>query len=197
MSVSIDVKFDDKATPPLMRLSQAVQRPDVRKVMGRAIATDLRKKFSEFDSTKANKLGGKRTHFWAQARRGVQQPQLVGGDGVVVAINQVGVAQRYFGGEIRPVVAKFLTIPVNPAAYGHRAREFSDLEPIFFPTGDGILVKKGTEGTKGIGTVYYRLVKSVYQDADPEVIPTDEELQTVAYDAGENYMRTLIERAKS
>lgn len=185
--VTITTKLEDFATPGLQRLGAAVQRPDVRKVMGRAMATTLRKHFSALDGERANKLGGKRTHFYGDARRGVQQPELIGGDGIKVAINQVGIAQRYFGGVIKAKPGSKLTIPVHPEAYGHRAREFG-LHAIYFADGDGILVNDHTESKNNIGEVYYRLVASVHQDEDKSVLPTETELQTAAVNAGAEYL---------
>ncbi|MBI3886155.1 MAG: hypothetical protein HY302_10545 [Opitutae bacterium] len=188
------ITFDNQALPTLLRVRAAVQRPDIRKVMGRGIATRLRKHYTKLDAQRANKQGGTRTHFYAQARRGVQQPELVGGDGVKVVTNHVGIAQRYFGGEIRPKTGKFLTLPVAPAAYGHRAREFNDLHAIYFSDGSGILVRDNTETKSGVGEIYFRLVKSVAQKPDPSVLPTEAELTAAAVAAGDAHMKTLIER---
>lgn len=194
MSFSTTLTFDDPAKlPVLLRVRGALQRPDIRKVMGRAIATSMRKNFTSLDRSRRNKLGGQRTHFYGDARRGVQQPELEGGDGVRVTVNHVGIAQRYFGGEIRPIHSQFLTLPAHPAAYGHRAREFA-LHAIFFRDGTGILVADNEESKSGIGEVYFRLVKSVDQRPDPSVLPAGEELQDAAVAAGDAHMRTLIER---
>lgn len=186
-------RIDDRATTPLLRLNDNIRRPEIRRVMGRAIGKEMRTNFTELDRTRPNKLGGERTHFYGDARRGVQQPELIGGDGVKVTVNQVGIAQRYFGGPIVPRVAKFLTIPVHPEAYGHRAREFA-LHAIFFRDGTGILVRDTEESKSGIGEVFFRLVKRTYQQPDPSVLPTDEELQQVAVAAGDAHVRTLIAR---
>ncbi|MES2692660.1 MAG: hypothetical protein V4773_04245 [Verrucomicrobiota bacterium] len=196
------VSFDDpRKFPPLLRLANGIERPDVRRVMGRAIAGGLRKHFTKLDRTRANKLGGKRSHFYGQVRRSVQQPQLLGGDGVLVSINHVGIAQRYFGGVIvagqNGSGKKFLTLPVHPEAYNRRAREFQDLDAIFFENGEGVLVRPNAESKHGIGEVYYRLVRRVRQKADPTVLPPEEELQDVAYTAGEEHIRTLIARENS
>jgi hypothetical protein len=193
--ITITTTVEDLATPMFKRLGAAVQRPDIRKVMGRAMATQLRKHFSRLDSERANKLGGSRTHFYGQARRGVQQPEITT-DGVVVAINNVGIAQRYFGGDIEAAPGGKLTIPVNPAAYGHRAREFSDLHAIYFQDGSGILVKSRTESKGNIGEVFYRLVKRVHQEEDPTVLPTEDEMQENAMQAGAGYLDTLKEGSK-
>lgn len=190
---TMTLRVQDSATTPLLRYGLRVKGPEVRKVMGRAMATTLRKHFSKLDRQRPNKLGGTRTHFWGEVRRSVQQPELVGGDGVQVAINHVGIAQQRFGGEIRAKNDGKLTIPVHPAAHGHRAREF-DLHPIYFDSGDGILVKDNTESKTGIGEVYYRLVEKVVKKKDPSVLPTDQELQDAAFAAGEEHMQNISDR---
>lgn len=204
MALAPVVTFDDpRKFPPLLRLANAIERPDVRRVMGRAIATALRKHFTKLDRTRANKLGGTRTHFWGQVRRSVQQPQLLAGDGVMVSINHVGIALQYFGtadmpgGVMRPKNANFLTIPVHPEAHGRRAREFDDLEPIFFDDGTGVLARPHSESKSGIGEVYYRLTKKVRIKGDPSVLPAEEDLQAEAFTAGEEHVRTLIARENS
>ncbi|MBI5768760.1 MAG: hypothetical protein HZA93_13260 [Verrucomicrobia bacterium] len=199
MALSVLIEFDDpRKYPPLLRLSNGVQRPDIRRVMGRAIAGALRRYFTKLDRERPNQLGGTRTHFWGQVRRSVQQPELVGGDGVKVAINHVGIAQRYFGGDIEASPGKKLTIPVNPEAYGHRAREFTDLHPIWFEDGSGVLVRDHTESPGDIGEVFYRLVKRVHQDGDETVLPPEDGkdgLEAIALNAGEEHLQTLVARA--
>lgn len=198
MALATVVSFDDPRTfPPLLRLADGIKRPDVRRVMGRAIGTTLRKHYTKLDRERPNQLGGKRTHFWGQVRRSVQQPMLVGGDGVRVDTNHVGAAQRYFGGDIEAKPGKKLTIPVHPEAHGKRAREFDDLDPIYFDNGDGILVRPNDESPNGIGEVYYLLRQRVHQEEDPTVLPTEEELQQAAFTAGDEHIRTLIARENS
>lgn len=202
MALAPVITFDDpRKFPPLLRLSNGIERPDVRRVMGRAIATTLRKHFTKLDRERPNKLGGKRSHFYGQVRRSVQQPQLYGGDGVMVSINHVGIAQRYFGGVIvagqNGSGKKFLTLPVHPEAYNRRAGEVGDLEPIFFNDNYGILAKPNDESKNGIGEVYYRLVRRVNQKPDPTVLPDDDVIEVEAFTAGEEHIRTLIARENS
>lgn len=191
---TMTLRFKGEDAPPRLRIALRDGRADVRKVMGRAMATKLRKHFSTLDRQRPNKLGGTRTHFWGEVRRSVQQPELVGGDGVKVSIDHVGIAHQYFGGEIRAKNAGKLTIPAHPAAHGHRAREF-DLHPIYFENGDGILVKDNTESKTGIGEVYYRLVDKVVKKKDPSVLPTDQDLQDAAFTAGEEHMQNISDRS--
>lgn len=188
--------FDDpRRYPPLLRLSDGVKRPEIRKAMGRGVATRLRKHFTELDGSRRNRLGGKRTHFYGEVRKSVQNPQLES-DGVVVAINHVGIAQRYFGGVIEAKPGKRLTIPVHPEAHGRRAREFGDLTPIFFADGNGFLMRPNPDSPSAIGEVYYLLRKTVEQDADPSVLPTDDELETAGLEEGEKHIKTLVARSE-
>lgn len=214
MAVAVAVSYPDPSRfPPLLRLSAGVQRPDVRRVMGRAIATKLRQHFTKLDGERSNKLGGKRTHFYGNARRAVQQPELFGGDGVKVAINHVGIAQRYFGGEIKPGPGKeWLTIPARAETHGRRAGEFDDLHFERYRSDlaalvqnaqtrlggrvDGSVTERGATGETG-GGIFYWLVKEVYQKEDPTVLPPEEELQDAGLNAGEDYVKTLIERTQS
>lgn len=211
------IAFDDpRLFPPLLRLSDGVKRPDVRKVMGRAITGALRAHFTTLNRERPNKLGGKRTHFWAQVRRSVQQPELMGGDGLKVSINHVGAALQYFGGEVvagaKGSGKKWLTIPARAEAHGKRAGEFNDLHFVLFRRNLAALVqneqtvladqnrKRRREGpvapeTAG-GGVFYWLKPRVHIDEDPTVLPPDEALQQIALEAGEEYIGLLIEREK-
>jgi hypothetical protein len=96
-------------------------------------------------------------------------------DGVSLRISQVGFAQRRFGGTIRPVNAKALTIPIDPEAEGKVASEFSDLIAIVNPTTRrGILLR--TTDDKPL----FALVQSVTQSPDPSILPTDAQYEDAA-----------------
>lgn len=206
MSFAFTIGVEGDARPQFARVIDNLRRPDLRKVMGRAIATKLRTHFSERDKTKPNKFGGKRTHFWGQVRRSIQQPELIGGDGIKIAINHVGAAQRFFGGDIEPVNRDWLTIPARAEAYGKRAREFDDLHFVFFRTGLAALVqneqtklgggKKKKNETLGGGILFW-LVKHVHQDPDPTVLPREDELRDAAFESGDKYLTALAQRGSA
>ncbi len=198
MPLAFTIDLRDTATPALQRLGEAVQRPAIRKVMGRAVANSLSRHLRSLDRSRANQLGGARSHFYAEAASSVSQPELVGGDAVKVSITHRGLAQRYYGGDIvagqNGSGKKFLTLPVHPAAYGHRAREFADLQLI--PTRRGaILAKPNKASPNGIGEVFYALVRRVHQEPDPTVLPPEAELKSAALAAGEAHLATLNARS--
>ncbi len=201
------VTIRDEARPALARLRRGIQHERLFPIIGRSATNTIREHLFGLNATRPNWLGGTRTNFYAGAARSTQF-QIVG-DAVVVSINHVGIAQRYFGGTIRPKVAKFLTIPVHPRAYGKRAREF-DLELVFGR--DGIpyalatkanlvtiirQTKKGTVTRKlggRRGEIMYRLVKQVTQKPDPTVLPHTELIETRVQRDIESYINRLIER---
>jgi hypothetical protein len=95
------------------------------------------------DANRANQLGGKRTHFYAAAARGVSYA--TGSEGVDISIHQTGIAQRYFGGTIKPVNSKYLTIPADPESYGHRAGEFNNLMLLWGKNGPYALAERESQ----------------------------------------------------
>jgi len=186
MSISLILK-QDEVTPWTRRTREALQRPEVRMVAARGVRNALQSKFQDLQNTRPNKRGWKRQNFWGQVRRSVQVPT-ASGDVVLVSINHVGIAQRFFGGEIRPGNAQYLTIPAREEAYGKRAREF-DLEFAMAPDPErgGVLrpalvsggAPDGSKARMGAGVMFW-LTRQVEQKADPSVLPTDRELATAA-----------------
>jgi hypothetical protein len=56
--------------------------------------------------------------------------------------------------------------------------------------------KDGTRrGTETGGGIFFWLVKSIHQEPDPTVLPPEEELQESAFQAGDEYLKTLLARA--
>ena len=213
---SLGLDLTDELTPALRGMGDALARPDVRAVMGRAVVGVLRGHFEKLEAERHQNLAG--THFYGQASRSVQQPQ-VGSDGFSIAINQVGVAQRYFGGTIVAGAngsgAKFLTIPAIPQALGRRAGEFTNLKFVFFKKldlgalvateGDRVSFKGAPRAQKDQGRrivpredgrpqVVFWLKRSVTQAADPSVLPEPEEMAAAAYGAAESYLNRVFAR---
>jgi hypothetical protein len=201
MSVGINIQSDeiDNLVTAVETLGGGISGDDIKRNVGLAMQQVIFDHFARLSSDSehhqtADSLGANRTGFYEKAARGVQQPQLES-DGVSVSIEMEGLAQRLFGGTIEARPGSFLTIPARAETYGHRAREFSNLMLIIFPSGLGALVaptdtpmKRG-RGKRGFGSerpsftrtfdeggVYYWLVKQVTQQPDPTVLPTDDEM---------------------
>jgi hypothetical protein len=166
----------------------ALTGDEIGMIVGQAAQQLIKEHFEKLANDSAHhktarSLGAQRTGLYEEASRATQQPVLERG-GVSVSINQVAIAQRYFGGTIVPVNAKFLAIPARTETYGHRPREFKDLHPIFFKSGAAALADAE-------GGVYFWLVKSVTQSADPTVLPEDSDLLDHAMLAAAAYVGTL------
>lgn len=155
----------------------------INDTIGEAAADLTRSHFAYLNGSRANKLGGARTNFYAQAVRSTNYR--LDPDGATVQVNMLGIAQRYYGGEIRPLPPrKYLTIPACAEAYAKRASAFSGLLHVqkygsrlalventrsdISRTKSGKVRNRGTKG----GRVFYWLVPSVYQQPDPGVLPT-------------------------
>lgn len=185
--IGIRIAVTDTATPALRRLHAGLQPARLAPIIGRSARNAAREHLFGKDAA-GNRLGGRRTHYYGTAARGTNFT--TEGDTVVVSIPQLGIRQRYYGGTIKPKTAKYLTIPVHPAAYGKRAREFSDLRVLFGRGGPYALARKD-------GTVLYRLAKSVTQAADPTVLPTMEALGAAIRPDLEQHIARLTARALS
>jgi hypothetical protein len=129
MSFSTDISITDKATPVLEAQLKKLSPRFVNRIAGRAGQNFVRDYLFKFNTSHPNKMGGDRTNFYAQAARGTTWAS----DEIkaVISINQVGIRQRWLGGEIKARKGKYLTIPARAEAYGKRAREFPDLTLVF------------------------------------------------------------------
>ena len=197
MSLTLNIVHElREAGATLENVEREINRDDVKRIMGQAVALVNRQHFEQLagDSkhhTTAASLGAERTGFYERAAKGVQQPQTQS-DGFTVTINAVGIAQRLFGGTIRPKNAANLTIPARAEAYGHRAREFDFLKMVVFPSGVKALIDRAEDPHEG--SVYYWLVKSATQTADPSVLPKEGEMIDPALERASEYLTRLWER---
>lgn len=211
MSVSGEISIDDKASPLLRRALQAVRtkRP-LHQALASGAAREVQGHFRGLAATNKNRFGARST-FWRRMLAGTTA-EADDQAGIVRMPPEVGL--RYYGGTVRPVAAKALTIPATRQAYGKSARDFSDLEyrPIlrgkligalvqresttvsFRPGGSagGVSVRRGAR-TRG-GKVFYWLVKSATIKPNKDLLPTEEELAAAAVDAAEGFIRRRLSR---
>ena len=186
--LAITVNISDAVTP-LLRRAQAELGP------GRVSAA-LAGDFEKLTKRHLVALGAARHHGYADrnfyAEASAATAATSNALGVTVTIRHEGIAQRYFGGTITAKPGSALTIPADPEAYGHRAREFNNLRLVIFGnTGRAALVtaratniRIGKRGVKAVSStierVMYWIVKSVNQRPDPTVLPTDAVFQDAA-----------------
>lgn len=196
-------------SPVILQTALAAHPDQLLPVAGRAVANLWRAYLVTLNSDR-HREGGR--NFYFQASRAVTYT-VVGGV-LFVSNNQQGMAQRFYGG---PIVAgsngsgvKWLTLPARQEAYGHRAREFNDLVFVKLRDDLAMLVQRdreaGDTARRSItrrtaetartvagqgGLVFYWLVKQVDQEADPTVMPTEDQIRTAATTA----MMAVLARA--
>lgn len=187
MSVGLSITFKDFAKPAVRGLSAAFEPAAINAVVGQAAAKTYQQHFIGLERTRANAIGGRRTNFYGKAAKATNFAVVP--DGVVISVNQTGIAQRFYGGKIVPKAGKkFLTIPAIPAAHGHTAADF-DLELVYGLNGEPYALARpdyrardqaasGQRPSRGLlkkkREIVFWLEKSVTQKADPTVLPYDD-----------------------
>lgn len=215
MAVSYHFHLTDGATPTLHRLALAMQPRELGNAAAPAVRNLFQAHFRLLNSERANKLGGKRTNFYAAAARSTNTR--VDNDGVVVSVNHLGIRQRFYGGPIRPTGGRqFLTLPAVPDAYGKRAREYNDLEfgfaydshtgrmrPALVETHKSSIRfgRRRQDGSRSVsakeragGRAVFWLVRKVVQAPDRSVIPSDEEIRESAFSGINRFLALQVKR---
>lgn len=188
MSVAIECKINDQATPAVRGLAARLQPDRLAARVGPACAQLTR---SYLRGLPANKKGWPTTNFWQRASRATTWTAT--NDGVMISINQIGVRQRYHGGPIKPVNAKFLTIPIAPQAYGKTASDFPG--SFIIKTAKGAYLVQYGQTVSKTGKVgkaqarnaslefLFKLSAGVNQKGNPNIIPSDDAYYTVIHQA--------------
>jgi hypothetical protein len=165
------------------------------RAVGREASERLRAHFDDKNDKEPNKLGGKRTNFWLQIRRSVQNPVIVDIGTVSVTISDPRFAQKLFGGTITAKLARALTIPETPEAYGLTAGSFEAETGLKL-----FIIKIGGTKTNGLEnaalaakvnghlTVEYLLTPSVTQQADPDALPDMTELEAAIISRADKFI---------
>lgn len=138
MSGLVGAKVRIEGNPRLGALRRRVtNKRALLQVAGRAGRNTMVKHLRARNRSHPNKLGGRRTNYWAKAAEATQFVLVeTSGQGGAVEISSsmIGLALRYHGtgglpgGVLRPTTGRYLTEPAAPEAHGKRAREFPDLK---------------------------------------------------------------------
>ena len=200
----------------LERARQIGRESDVALVGARGVGNLVRQHLFDLDQSGANQLGVARTHFYAAAAESVHEP-VPDGSGASFTITKTGLAQRWLGGDIKAGVGtssatghptKYLAIPARAEAYGKTPGEFDDL--VFVPRGNGkAMLIQALQTTVNIkhrkganvsdyarstgGLVMFWLVTEVHQEADPNVMPSQADMEAAAAEHADNYLSRLLQ----
>ncbi len=194
MTPRIAIDFKDRATPELQRCMAALTPPKLARIVGppcRELTRDHIKRLPR------NKKGWPSTGFWEDAARGTTWIDNKDGS-VTIRVNKIGFRQRYYGGVIRAVNAKFLTIPISAQAYGKTAADFPGSFIITTPKGAYIVQYGGSVGKRGRANkanatleFLFKLQRSVNQAEMPWIIPGATAYTATAIEAMGNYFREV------
>lgn len=183
----VRVDIDDAATPFLKRLVVAFHRPGrslARKLLFDLVAVEaelltrrhLRDMHRDPSRHKtANALGAEPSGHYLRAARAVTS----GTDrkGAFVEIpSEFGLSRAFRDYEIKPVDAKYLTIPANKESYARRAREFDDLKVVKFASGTLALARRERKKT----VVMFWLVDRAEIKKDRTLLPSNKDFQESA-----------------
>jgi len=190
-AVKIDVT--DTLSVPLQRLIDALEgqgRVELHAAMGHAVqflTTEHLKAIATTRHATAERLGGTPTGYWADAAEKVGAPEALAAFETVaiLSIPHPGVARAFHDVTIVPVNASALAIPIHAIAYGHRAAELWDALTLFIPKGSNIIAMHDAGG--GILPLF-ALCRSITQEQDRTLLPSDEAWFEAAKDAAEEYL---------
>lgn len=219
MSTSLSFLLDE-VTPLLERVKTFAQAQGIALVAARAVGGLVKDHLYGLDAQR-HRYGD---HFYRQA--GDSVTALADQRGAIVSVTQLGFRLRFFGtsglpgGALRPKNGTYLTIPAAPEAYGHRAREFNDLDfaivenpdtgslqPALVRRAQTVIKHRRVKTKEGVTfkatavmsllpAVMYWLTRSVTQAADPTVLPYSELMQARALEAARARLLRLATRGQ-
>lgn len=135
-------------------------------------------------ATDSTPFGAKSSGFWQRMQGGTVARH--DADSARVEM-PTPVALRAFGGTVTPKLAKYLAIPARTEAYGKSPREFDNLRPHKFRSGSLALVEADhsrlDDRKEYGGGVYFWLTESATIRANPDVLPSDDEVTGEVIDA--------------
>lgn len=203
----------DYATPALARIAASLtDRTTFHQALGKRGEVELRAHF-QTRAAQPNKTGwtspaGK---FWERIH---WKTNYLSADesGATIRISDPAIAQKIHGGTITPKKGKYLALPAIAEAYGRIPSQLHNLHLLIRwrdgvrravalvenysqslklgrPRKDGS--RKQTVGEVRGGTVWYWLVKSVTQRADPAALPPREKMEAALLDEAQGFMARL------
>lgn len=189
-------EYRDLATPHLRAILQQLspaQRRALLARLGKELEIQLKKHFAVRDR-EGNKRGFPRQHFWSREVRNKTAFREATPDKATVGIDSPAFAHRVTGGVIRPGPGRrALAIPLRPEAYGVLPRA-GTIPGLFAARSGGKVWLAAREG--GAVRFYWRLVPSVYQDADPNALPPASQLKAALEKRADQEVQRIVQQAK-
>ena len=193
--MNVKVSISDFATPEIMRISEQCSQQR----LGEAVRVPCEQLWKRrLRSLPSNKMGYKSTRFWEKCAETVAG--VLTSWGVLIEAggdkDTMGLRQRFYGGPIPRGGPKSgpkgvnLAIPISPVSYGKVPADFvGELEIAFRRVGGQLacyLVRNqyrtGPRGGKVVdkSEFLFRLKGEVWQDGNPQVVPSESEFAEAA-----------------
>lgn len=132
MSIAIEFNINDQATPEIKRKLAASDPHVVATRVVVPLARHWRKSLAKMPK---NKMGWPSTGFWEDAARMVEG--IADGPNVRLYSDKLGLRQRLYGGPIKAVNVKNLTIPICREAYGTNVSDWGHENLVLVILADG------------------------------------------------------------
>ena len=162
----------------------------------RAGVTILQRHFRQRERV-ANRLGGRRTHFWGDVLRSTQVGPVTDRYGILT-IADARVPQKVYGGRIVAKNVRHLAIPIAPEAHGLRPRQYELEQGVkLFPLkthSQLLLAQRIGEGYVAGVKVLYVLKPSVVQQPDPEALPPQRVFEEAVLAAAQDQLAAELRR---
>lgn len=191
MSDAVQIIINDtRAQAVLSGISQAGSSSGIRAVIGRSATNLIQKHLRDLNATRPNRLGGKRSNFYAKAAASTHYRHTA--DGVQVAVTETGFAMRYYGGTIRPVHAKALAIPARAEMVGYRPSERPEDMFVIWKPGKRVGVL-ATQAGSSLRILYFLVHKSTIR-ADKTLLPEQTAIQAAVSKSVASYIHRRAAR---
>lgn len=177
---------DSKLKARIKALGSAIKSEDIMRFCQASVHTLLADHINALDASRSSGLNPNGKHY--DANKIYDGP--VTTDNIAIDIGIPGISRAYHDITITPTNGKFLTIPVNPIAYGYRVRDLeSQGYNIFRPKGKNVLGYSDADNTF---VALYALCTSVFQPQDPSLLPTDEEIAIAFISGAEAFLKAKM-----
>jgi hypothetical protein len=180
----VNVRYD--VTSDLLDNIHDMQRKlapkNVNKVVGRAVANQVRESILSYGEAHPNKMGAPSSGYYKGAAKGTSFTS--DDNGATVTVTHVGINQRIYGGIIEAKKSKYLTIPVHVKAYNRRARDMELVPIIRRINGQVKMIGLAEPESRGKpGKMMFVLKEKVRQVGDVNIVPTEKEMAKAAHEA--------------
>lgn len=195
--MSMQVSINNRVGPQLAAINDSLKsRSGIHKTMAQEVAVSLRKHFLNLNASKANSKGWPRQNFWN--RFGGTKTTSTGNDAegtVTIADPQGALRHKINGGTVKPKRGKFLLIPLTAAAYRllGRATARTAFPDAFVLKKQGRMLLARNNG-KSL-QVLARLLPSVTHAAEPDALPSSQDMESTAVEGARKYLNLQLRRS--